>query len=257
MRTIAARRSSSGAENRCQRSARRRVARTRWPSAREQRLGPIDRGGVRRESGGRDDREPERRALIFLSPDAARRRNARGARAVVGGDACRHARMMIETRLGEEIDHRTGGTGLRIARTVDEPGKAGVHDRARTHRAGLERDVDRAIREPVIAEAAAASRNAVISACAVGSLAAIGALPPRPTILSSHTTTAPTGTSPRAPAWRASVSACAIQCSSVARIVGIDATARPMGEVRGRTRRRRERACHSHSIVAGGLPEMS
>src|SRR5581483_9591077 len=46
----------------------------------------------------------------------------------------------------------------------------------------------------------AASRNAAISACAVGSRDAIGALLPRPTIRPSQTTTAPTGTSPRSAA---------------------------------------------------------
>src|SRR5690242_18133954 len=69
---------------------------------------------------------------------------------------------------------------------------------------------------------APASRSAAISACAVGSLPAIGALPPRPTIAPSRTTIAPTGTSPRVPASRAIASACSIHWSSVGGIFEVE-----------------------------------
>src|SRR5262245_35177393 len=61
----------------------------------------------------------------------------------------------------------------------------------------------------------AACRSASISACAVGSLHAIGALRPLPTISPAITTTAPTGTSPCASDLRASASASRMKSSSV------------------------------------------
>src|SRR6202022_4096642 len=76
-------------------------------------------------------------------------------------------------------------------------------------------------------------RNAAISACAVGSLAAIGALPPRPMIAPSLTTTAPTGTSPCACAWRASASASSIQCSGGTASPGFPGVTALLGLVRG------------------------
>ena len=62
---------------------------------------------------------------------------------------------------------------------------------------------------------AAAARSAWISACAVGSAAAIGRFQPSPTIWPSSTTTAPIGTSPSVCARRASSSARRIYSSSL------------------------------------------
>ena len=63
--------------------------------------------------------------------------------------------MVIEPRLGEEIDHRSAGAGLGIRRTVDDPRDPRVEDRTGTHRARLDRHVEVAARQPVIAEGAA------------------------------------------------------------------------------------------------------
>src|SRR6185312_10559189 len=70
--------------------------------------------------------------------------------------------------------------------------------------------------------AAPASRRATISAWAVGSESARLRLPPRPTILPSHTTTAPTGTSPASSARCAERRASSINSSSL--------VASPVGE---------------------------
>src|SRR6185436_9954440 len=63
--------------------------------------------------------------------------------------------------------------------------------------------------------AAPASRRATISAWAVGSESARLRLPPRPTILPSQTTTAPTGTSPASNARWAERSASSMNSSSL------------------------------------------
>src|SRR5580658_304266 len=67
---------------------------------------------------------------------------------------------------------------------------------------------------------AAAARSATISACAVGSLSAIGQLWPAPTIRPSSTAIAPTGTSPAAAARRASSSASPMNLVSSAILIG-------------------------------------
>ena len=140
-------------------------------------------------------------------------------RAFVAANAAVDARVVIEARFGKEIDHRAACAGLGIARAKDDPRQARMHDRARAHRARLERDVELAAGKPVVAERARRRRaSAAISACAVGSLASMGALPPRPMIVPSRTTIAPTGTSPRAPAARASASASPIRPSSASAI---------------------------------------
>src|SRR5258708_4139374 len=60
----------------------------------------------------------------------------------------------------------------------------------------------------------------MISACAVGSEVAIGELHPRPTISPSITTTAPTGTSPFASAWRANSRASRMKAASLSGMYG-------------------------------------
>jgi hypothetical protein len=52
-------------------------------------------------------------------------------------------------------DHAAGRAGLRIAGAEDDAGDARVHDRAGAHRAGLQRHVERAVRQPVVAAALA------------------------------------------------------------------------------------------------------
>src|SRR5689334_22963958 len=64
-----------------------------------------------------------------------------------------------------------------------------------------------------------------ISACAVGSDAAIGRFQPSPTISFCKTTTAPIGTSPSPSARRASSSARRIYCSSSTRVILADGIA--------------------------------
>ena len=48
---------------------------------------------------------------------------------------------VVQARLGEDVEHRPGGARLRVGRAVDDARHAREHDRARAHRARLERHV--------------------------------------------------------------------------------------------------------------------
>ena len=59
---------------------------------------------------------------------------------------------VIESWLAEHVEDAPGGARLRVGRRVDDPGNAGEDDRAGAHRAGLQRHIDRRIRNPPPAE---------------------------------------------------------------------------------------------------------
>ena len=62
-----------------------------------------------------------------------------------------HCCLVVQQVLAEKVDDRTGGTGLRVRSPEHDTAKPGMEHRARTHRTGLERDVQRAAVEAVVA----------------------------------------------------------------------------------------------------------
>ena len=85
----------------------------------------------------------------------ARRSAAHSARQQASGDL----RAVVETRLGEDVEDRAGGAGLRVGGAVDDARDAAEHDRARAHRARLERHVEHRLEQPPGAERAGAPRG--------------------------------------------------------------------------------------------------
>ena len=107
------------------------------------------------------------------------------------------------------------GSGLGIARTEDQASDARMDDGSGAHRAGLQRDVELAAAEPVVAQRARGLAQGLdLGVRAWDRCAETTWFQPRPTMCPSQTTTAPTGTSPATSASRASRSASSIQRSS-------------------------------------------
>ena len=149
---------------------------------------------------------------------AAREEFGQQAAALVGAHAAGDPRVMVEPRLGEEVDRpiRTRPTsGSRRAEHDARDARVQIAPAHIAHGSSVVKSSQPV--KPIVADRRAQRRAArAISACAVGSLPAMGALPPRPMIAPSRTTTAPTGTSPRVrPRARASASASPIQASSL------------------------------------------
>ena len=117
MRMIAARRSSSRPAKRCQRARARRIdddamaERASRATARSIAAGSVAKPGRRVEA----DAESAHHALTPRGEELGQQRAA-----LVGAHAAGHRRVMVEPRLGEEVDHRAAGAGLRIARAEDE-----------------------------------------------------------------------------------------------------------------------------------------
>ena len=63
-----------------------------------------------------------------------------------------HQRAMVQPRFGEEIEHRTGCTGLGIGRAVHDARQPRMQHCPRAHRARFQRDEQLAAIEPVVAE---------------------------------------------------------------------------------------------------------
>ena len=84
----------------------------------------------------------------------------------------------------DDLHDAADGSGLGIARAVDQPRNARMHDRSGAHRAGLQRDVKLAAAEPVIAQRARGFAQRQNLGVRVGSLAEITWFQPRPTMLS-------------------------------------------------------------------------
>ena len=61
---------------------------------------------------------------------------------------------MIQTRLVEYVEDRMHCAGTEIVGAVDHTRNTRMADRARTHRAGLEGDIERGTRQPIIANRA-------------------------------------------------------------------------------------------------------
>ena len=67
---------------------------------------------------------------------------------------------VVEARLGEHVDHAARGARLRVGRAVDDARDAREDDRARAHRARLERHVERRVEDAPGAERARPPRAA-------------------------------------------------------------------------------------------------
>src|SRR5262252_6717665 len=92
----------------------------------------------------------QRPALLQFAPLRKELREQGGA--FFAQHTGRDGGVMVQPRLCEEIDHASARAGLRIARSEDQPADARVLDRAGAHRARFERDVEIAMREPVVAQ---------------------------------------------------------------------------------------------------------
>ena len=57
---------------------------------------------------------------------------------------------MVQSRLGEQVDHPAGSAGLRVRRAKDHSPEARMHQRHRTHRAGFQRHEQLAFGQPVV-----------------------------------------------------------------------------------------------------------
>jgi hypothetical protein len=72
--------------------------------------------------------------------------------ALVGQHARHELGVVIELAVGEQVDHRAGGAGLRIEGTEDDALEARVDQRHRAHRAWLQRHVELALRQAVVGQ---------------------------------------------------------------------------------------------------------
>ena len=63
-----------------------------------------------------------------------------------------HLHLVVELRVVEHREHRAAGAGLGIGGGEDQAVEAGVNHGSGAHGAGFERDVERAAREPIVAE---------------------------------------------------------------------------------------------------------
>ncbi len=59
---------------------------------------------------------------------------------------------MVEARVGEDFEAGADGAAFGIVGAVDEARDTGLNDGARTHAAGFNGDVERGVRETVVAE---------------------------------------------------------------------------------------------------------
>jgi hypothetical protein len=74
--------------------------------------------------------------------------------AVGGQDAPGDFHLMVEARVGEDLEAGADGAALGVVGSVDEAGDAGLDDGAGAHAAGLDGDVEGSIRKAVIAKEA-------------------------------------------------------------------------------------------------------
>ena len=71
-----------------------------------------------------------------------------------GENACGDFDVVVEARIGKDFKAGADGAALGIVGAVDEARDAGLNDRAGTHAAGLDSDVERGAREALVAEEA-------------------------------------------------------------------------------------------------------
>ncbi len=105
---------------------------------RAQRVVPQGMGGARMGAPG----------LAPRLEEAAQQRAA-----LLRQNAALDARMVVQCRLREQVHHRTRRAGLGVGGAVHHPVQPGVQHGAAAHGAGLQRHVQRAAVEPVVAQA--------------------------------------------------------------------------------------------------------
>ncbi len=69
-----------------------------------------------------------------------------------GEDAGGHFDFVVEARIGKDFEAGADGAALGVVGAVDEARDAGLNDRAGAHAAGLDGDVERCVREAIVAE---------------------------------------------------------------------------------------------------------
>ena len=119
---------------------------------------------------------------------------------------------MVQPGMVEHLHDAADGSGLGVARAEDEPRNARMDDGSGAHGAGLQRDVELAAAEPVVAQRArglAQGHDLRVGRGVAGGDHLVPAA--SHDLVRSQTTTAPTGTSPATSAIRASRSASSIQ----------------------------------------------
>jgi hypothetical protein len=79
--------------------------------------------------------------------------------AVCGENARNNFHLVIESGVGEDSETRADGAGFGVVCAIDEARDAGLDDSAGAHAAGLNRDVERCGKDPVIAEKAGGFAN--------------------------------------------------------------------------------------------------
>ncbi len=70
----------------------------------------------------------------------------------IGTYAFHHLHPMVQPGILAQLIQRPHRPGFGIRAAIDQPGDAGVDDRSGTHRAWLQRDIQRAIEQPPVAD---------------------------------------------------------------------------------------------------------
>ena len=103
------------------------------------------RSGKSRASDQEQIERPGRTARTFgrvRSLPSRRKELAEQPAALLCEQATGHVGAMVQTRLTKHVEHAPARSRLRIAGPIDHARDTRQHDRAGTHGAGLERDVD-------------------------------------------------------------------------------------------------------------------
>src|SRR5947208_5099490 len=152
MRMIAARRSPSSAENRCTRLRAVGSICTRWPSAASRATArSTAAGSVAKPAGAYTPICQWRSGALACILTSCGEKTGQQHTAFLRAHAADDGGVVIQPPLLEQIDNRTARAGLRIARAINDPCDPRMKHRACAHRARLERRVQRAIDETVIA----------------------------------------------------------------------------------------------------------
>lgn len=126
---------------------------------------------------------------------------------LVGKDAGRDLKLVVEPRVMADVVEGAQGAALGVCGAKDAAVYAGVDHEAGAHEAGLQRDIDGAAGEPPAAKDARGLHHCAELRVGRGVKVQLAAVVARATTWPSQTTTAPMGTSPSAAAASASASA--------------------------------------------------
>ena len=114
------------------------------------RLGKASEGGIRMAQRRVLERMGLGRALL----GAARAKEVRHqGRAFPGQHAARHLRVVVDLRQRKHVQHRSGRARARLGRAIDHAAQARMQHGAAAHGARLQGHIERAIVQPVVAQA--------------------------------------------------------------------------------------------------------